>query len=292
MKDQFLKIAAAILILTGVGAPGFADEAPKAPAVELIEQSDWVMGDVWFEQVRTAYKQGDFDDFLQKIDARYRQGVDKNEWQKLFDPALLKNDPDAQLIQKQAKAFGAEFDALRHKRNEQFKALAAQHQGETVAKIVQSLLPLSPEQKNAVEYINQLDSPEISLIDEVQNQAAKQIVTEYHVKQLIVTTTKIGSHEWAGGIEFNKENNAKFRVVLELEKYSKLLNLAKSYPDTFCSEKILIAAETYPKIAAEMHDRGYLIDLESGKRAAKTEAEKQAALIMKNFFEQKQALFN
>lgn len=288
MKEQFLKIAAAILVLTGMNAPGFATETTSAPIVQVAKQA-WIMGNVWFEEVRAEYERGDYADFLQKIDTRYKQGIQKDEWQKLFnEERKWADNEDAETVKKQAKAYGIEFDALRHNRNEQLKALAARHQGEMVANIIHSLNGLTDEEKSALAFLKNIDSN--TTIQEVETTTTKQIITEYRVKRLILTLAIAGHDEWAGDIQFDKESVAKYRVALELEKYSKLKTLANEHPDTVCTKNIEIAAAAYPKIAAEIHDKSFLIELENGSRAPGSEAETQLSEILKDSFGKQRAL--
>ena len=253
----------------------------------IAEDSSWTMGDQWFKQIQTEYQQGKYKNFISDIDAKYQKAEPQvKEQLQQIEQVLKTPEGKEQISQMKSKQveLQKEMDALSLETNKQISKITNANPNLLVSKIYKDSAIAHPiarlDDNSPLSNLSLLEMPLPD--DEYKNNPY------FKAKDLIIISGIKKSFLYRD--ESLKNDLDKYIVVLDLDKFQKLVSYGEANKDTALVGQVKTAEKDFATTTAERHNARYLIELGSGERQPANDAEKQIAEIMKNLRIQQQEL--
>lgn len=242
-----------------------------------------VLGSQWTTNISEAYQQGQFSDFLNKMEARYAKGLQNNDWDDLRNEEKklrddLANSENKERFQESVKNsinYKNDLDALYKEQMRAQLSTAKEYPDYFVSKVINDL---------------KINPPETSIeLNETLADYTSTQFEEIHFKTKVFHTLLSmsaipGQEDWTGLEKMSSEEIETCSYVIRLDAYQQMLKQAE---DEAVKNKISDEMSRYSINAANNHNEKYLLTLAKGTRQPDNEAEKGVAGTLKNF-QQKQ----
>ncbi len=250
--------------------------------------SGQALGNQWSQDIATSYKEGDYQKFLNDLDADYQNH--KKNWK--FDD-LLENRKKIADVTKQFESSPAinekdlelqeKVNLLKEKRNRKLMKLCTSNPHEEISQTIRNTIffTLSEKEEQSLSFVNQLET---KFKGEGKSPLENKLIDldiEYWLKGLHLGT-KIATDK------LTPEDYARKLLVLKLEKLKRMEEICQN--DEELREHFTTVRSVLPRLQGAKYDENILKGLGKGKIEPKNDVEKKVKVIMTTYLEEKKAL--
>lgn len=259
-------LLAALLLTTGSTSPAVEMQETKTE----ISQSRFTLGKETISALRQAYEKGEHKDFLNQMDAAYREASKSNDLSGLVTMRQKSIPADFQ------EKWEEKFAQLQQQKNKDLLAVLSDSDDSPFAEKVRSLAAdiSTPEQEKAVIRLHSFvqmapqsgaNADENKLID---------LDLEYEYKLLHATMPQS---------DISSQQRQDYQTVLRMEKMDKMSEAAKSFQDHSLKQAVGLAAANLDERLARNLDGADLNALAKGKIKPSTETEQKVSEILSSY---------
>lgn len=248
-----------------------------------LEADNYIIGSQWVKNISEAYQQGQFSDFLNKLEVRYEKGSQTQEWEllrnqekELREQYLTQEGKDRlKESLKNSKNYMNELNILKKERNRLLLLIAKEHPDDFVSKVINDIKMYDFETITDYE-IGDIGSQFDELFFKIR-------VFDSLISMALLDGEE--SDDYTGLEKISSEDGEKYHYVVGLYEFQQML---KQVDDQEVLKNQILEEMSKDSVGnANKHNERYLQSLGKNSRQPQNEAEKGVAVIMKNF-QQKQ----
>lgn len=238
-------------------------------------------------EIEADYQKGTYKDFLTQLHKQYERAGKAGLLKAIFEKAKTKGRKkfdDPKVLEALAK-YKQTMKLLDEKRNTLLKEAIQEQPDLDIARRVQAVVsfPSDPEHKQLLDEFekHKFKIPE-NPVGSLESKIAA-LENEFYMKSLLLDVAAVRAKK---AVKFNKK-----KVVLMLEKLSKMENVAKSFKDSYWQSKLDRAKEAFHAENVYKIELDNLESLAQGKVEAKNDVEQKVKEIMMDYLQEKTSSF-
>ena len=239
------------------------------------------------DEVMNDYRDGSYTSFLKRMDATYREGNKKWEYNSALEERKKLSSLVQDFGQEKTDAFKTKMHVLVEAQDRELADVCINNPDETFSREVRDMVFFtpSPKEQASLDYLHGLSYKfKGDGVTPLENQLIN-IDTEFWLKELSLGVAK--AQNKVDAATYQKQH-----IVLQMEKLKQMREACETdeYGDIKTQELVKTAYNLMPKVHASSVTRKHLIALGQGKIAPKTQSEKEMQAIVAKYTEKEQAL--
>jgi len=239
------------------------------------------------DEVMNDYRNGGYTSFLKKMDATYREGNKKWEYNSALEERKKLSTYVQDFGQEKTDSFKTKMHVLVEAQDRELADVCINNPDEKFSREVKDMVFFtpSPKEQASLDYLHGLSYKfKGDGVTPLENKLIN-IDTEFWLKEISLGVAKAQN-------KIDPETYQKQHIVLQIEKLKQMKEACDTdeYGDIKTQELVKTAYNLMPKVHASSVTRKHLIALGQGKIEPKTQSEKEMQAIVAKYTEKEQAL--
>lgn len=247
------------------------------------EQSAWVMGPQWIQEIRDQYQNGTYNNILEELDKEYQEGMAEgrydvflDQWKKAIKEWKDVSDEGIQYRQKIEK-MQEEIATLDERTNKRLHSVAKGHPELLVSQIIQERMEEST--KSATD-----PNDFIWFNDDPLAIRVRDVINEYAIKHAALHVMIMGKDD----ISPNQLKN--YMAVLNVERAQKMKEALGEFTDHPMALSLAESFDLDLTKAGKSHDKEYLVQLGTKAKLPENQTEERVSSIMADYLQKRDGM--